>query len=83
MSPRGARYHLGSSVAEIFLLLIENSIFYTFCIFSWPQIANGDTGKGNLSRGDAHVNGSSRRAHEVASSATWHMPGGVEYFKWL
>ena len=62
------------------LSLIENSMFYRFCIFSWPQIANGDIGKGNLSRGDAHVNGSSRRAHEVAPSATWHVPGGVEYF---
>ena len=51
-------------------------------MFSRPLIANGDTGKGNLSRGDAHVNGSSRRAHDVAPFATWHVPGWVEYFKW-
>ena len=60
----------------------ESHQIRTYCIFSRPLIANCDTGKGYLSRGDAHAYGSSRRAHEVAPSATWHVPGRVEYFKW-
>ena len=64
------------------LPLTENSIFYTFCIFSWPQIANGGIDVDHISHGDDHFNGSSTRAHNVAPPATWHVPEGVKHFRW-
>ena len=64
------------------LPLSENSIFYTFCILSWPQITNGGIDASHISHGDDHVNGSSTRAHKVAPPATWHVPEGVKNFRW-
>ena len=40
------------------LPLSENSIFYTFCIFSWPQIANGSIDADHILHSDDYVNGS-------------------------
>ena len=40
------------------LPLSENSVFYTFCIFNWPQIANGGIDADHISHGDDYVNGS-------------------------
>ena len=64
------------------LPLSENSIFYTFCIFSWPQIANGGIDADPVSHSDGHVNGSSSRVHMVAPPATWHVPGALKHFRW-
>ena len=64
------------------LPLSENSIFYTFCIFSWPQIANGGIDADPVSHSDGHVNGSSSRVHMVAPPATWHVPEGIKDFSW-
>ena len=64
-----------------YFALSENSIFYTFCILSWPQITNGGIDADHISHGDDHVHGSSTRAHKVASPATWHVPEGVKHFR--